>query len=761
MIVLGFTRHIFGVAGLSHTSKEQRSVETGSNVAQKPTPLQRVVTLLQDMKAQLEKEAMKDSEAYDKMVCWCTTNEKEKTTAIADADALDNELVAQVEMLSAGNAALGTNIAKMKEDLAKMKSALATATAIREKELAEFNSKEKEMVQAITMLKNAILVLKRHNAGLLQLSPAVQASMGSAMRWIALKHEEMTEMQMEGLTMVDKPDARQRAALISLRTRGGNLHGSASTGSSFENSILKALQTHRSMKQDIPTHFAARVLANEAARSASFAQQPVYQSYAPQSGQIFGILTQMQEEFEASLSADQKREVQAQEDFSALKSSMEAQIDASAKMLDENEERLAADTKALSDAKENLDITRKTRSADVKFLRNLKLKCQEFDHEWKIRSKARAEEIQAVSETVAILTEDEARDLFNEKLGTGGAFFLQLREVRSQQLEQRRKAAALLHKAAQRLKAQQIPDGENSFSAWKSTEETPHQQLSAVAMQVQLDGFAKVKKAIADMVEELKKQQEDEVKKKTYCSDELHNSAKSIYTTKKEIEDIQDKISSLKDTIEKLAEEIATAKKEIETTNVEIKKASELRKQENLNFQEEVMDQRAMQNILAKAKDRMEQVYNKNAFVQQDPNPPVQLQPYKQNKGGSKVVSFLEAIIEDSKALEKDATAAEQEAQMAYQSFVNDSNESIKTLNEAIESKTDAKTTAEADKEEALNQLSSTTENLENLEEAAGDLHKECDFVLKNFDIRQSARLEEIEALKEASAYLSGMQGSN
>ena len=36
------------------------------------------------------------------------------------------------------------------------------------------------------------------------------------------------------------------------------------------------------------------------------------------------------------------------------------------------------------------------------------------------------------------------------------------------------------------------------------------------------------------------------------------------------------------------------------------------------------------------------------------------------------------------------------------------------------------------------------------------DLHKSCDFTIKNFDIRQSARDQEVEALRQAKAILSG-----
>lgn len=46
--------------------------------------------------------------------------------------------------------------------------------------------------------------------------------------------------------------------------------------------------------------------------------------------------------------------------------------------------------------------------------------------------------------------------------------------------------------------------------------------------------------------------------------------------------------------------------------------------------------------------------------------------------------------------------------------------------------------------------------SLEQLANEGADLHKSCDFVVKNFDIRQEARSQEVEALKQAKAILSG-----
>ena len=52
--------------------------------------------------------------------------------------------------------------------------------------------------------------------------------------------------------------------------------------------------------------------------------------------------------------------------------------------------------------------------------------------------------------------------------------------------------------------------------------------------------------------------------------------------------------------------------------------------------------------------------------------------------------------------------------------------------------------------------LENTMVELEQLSTYNAELHQSCDYVLKNFDVRQTARSEEMEALKQAKAILSG-----
>merc|ERR1719262_910860 len=119
----------------------------------KNRPVTKVVTLLKDMLVQLEKEAEEDQEIYDNMACWCTTNDKEKVKSIDDAEAHIEDLTTEIEELTALSARLGTEIKNLEGEIDKNQEALDKATAIREKELAEFNEEEKDLLESISALK--------------------------------------------------------------------------------------------------------------------------------------------------------------------------------------------------------------------------------------------------------------------------------------------------------------------------------------------------------------------------------------------------------------------------------------------------------------------------------------------------------------------------------------------------------------------------------------------------------------------------------
>merc|ERR1719160_886803 len=142
----------------------------------KNRPVSKVITVLKDMITQLDKEAEEDEEIYEQMGCWCTTGTKEKTKSIADAEQLITQLQSTIEEATATSARLNTEIAHLEKEVEKNTEAVATATELRDKELAEFNAEEKESLATITSLKGAVIALsKHHEASFLQMQGATNS----------------------------------------------------------------------------------------------------------------------------------------------------------------------------------------------------------------------------------------------------------------------------------------------------------------------------------------------------------------------------------------------------------------------------------------------------------------------------------------------------------------------------------------------------------------------------------------------------------
>merc|ERR1712127_298036 len=155
----------------------------------KNRPVSKVITLLKDMLKQLEKEAEEDEEIYDKLACWCETNDKEKTKSIADAEAKIEDLTTKIEELTAASARLNTEIKNLESEVAKNQEALDKATAIREKQLAEFNAEEKDLLESISALKAAVTVLSKHHGGsLLQLPRSHMLGVATTLQHELQKH---------------------------------------------------------------------------------------------------------------------------------------------------------------------------------------------------------------------------------------------------------------------------------------------------------------------------------------------------------------------------------------------------------------------------------------------------------------------------------------------------------------------------------------------------------------------------------------------
>merc|ERR1719480_463994 len=306
----------------------------------------------------------------------------------------------------------------------------------------------------------------------------------------------------------------------------------------------------------------------------------------------------------------------------------------------------------------------------------LKEKCQMTDKEWEECQKTRQLEMEAVSKALAVLSGDDAHDLFTR---TFNPAFLQTAAT----MMNRQRASEILSQVARKFNSP---------------------KLSNLAYRVRLDAFTRVKKAIDDMVAQLMKEKADEIKHKDFCVDEFNTN--QLQTEKKEREkaDLIAKIEDLEMTIKALAEAITKLKAEIAEMQLQMKRAGEDREKENKEFQTTVADQRETQRLLKAALSILQDFYGKKAAFLQGrkqepagPPPPPGFEEYKKNAASGGVMDMIQQIISDAKAMEAEAIRSEEDAQKAYEDFVKETNASIEAKSKEIVNKTELKAKAEGE----------------------------------------------------------------
>merc|ERR1719265_708612 len=138
------------------------------------------------------------------------------------------------------------------------------------------------------------------------------------------------------------------------------------------------------------------------------------------------------------------------------------------------------------------------------------------------------------------------------------------------------------------------------------------------------------------------------------------------------------------------------------------------------------------------------------------PPPPPGFKSYSNNAASGGVMGMIQLIIDDAKSMEEDAIKAEEAAQVAYETFVTETNAAIEAATKEMITSQENKAKAEAEKSETEMARDGVVSEIEALIKENADLHKSCDYTLKNFDLRQAARQSEMEALKQALSILSG-----
>merc|ERR1719409_1430834 len=463
---------------------------------------------------------------------------------------------------------------------------------------------------------------------------------------------------------------------------------------------------------------------------ASFLASGSNSGYVPQSSEIVGILKQMKDEMEKDLADAKAKEAEAAAAAEGLIAAKKKQIEALTKSIEEKLERIGNAGVELAEMKNDLEDTKEGLEADKKFLADMEKNCELKKKEWAAYKKTQAEELLALAETIKILNDDDALELFKKTLPSATSL-LQL-QVSTKELRQRALTALSAGRSMGRRDARL--------------------DLLEMALRGKQMGFEKVVKLIDDMLAILKREQGDDDAKKEYCEAEFDTAEDKAKAVSKDIADLEKAIADEESSIATHTSEIEALEDAIKALDKSVAEATDLRKSEHEDYVEELTATSTAKDLLGFAKNRLNKFYipklykppPKRELSEEDqitlnmggtlaptappagiagtgiglsqssaapPPPPEANLAYKKSSGGGPI-AMIDILVKDLDKQIQEMEVSEKDSQSDYEKFMKDSADQRA---EDSKSMTDKEASKAALEEELLS-------NQEALKEAKYDL---------------------------------------
>jgi len=658
-----------------------------------------------------------------------------------------------------------------------------------QKKITAEGSKEKELFDKfMCYCKNGGATLSASISAAQAKAPQVSSDIEEAEAALKQNKEDLKKAQSDRAAakaaMAEATAIREKEAAAFAASKSeldANIAAMTSATSAIENGMAGFLQTNAAKvlrqivmnKDDLADYDRQEIV--------SFLSGEQSEEYAPKSGEIVGILKQMTDTMTkdlADLTADENSSKKSFEELIAAKTK---EVGALTRTIEAKTVRIGELGVHIVQMKEDLDDTQKALAEDQKFLADMDKNCAEKTAEHEANMKLRSQELVALADTIKVLNDDDALELFKKTLPGASASFVQV------QAGQKARALALVNEAKR-----------------QAGKPRPGLDFIALALTGKKVDFSKVIKMIDDMVAVLKKEQHDDNDKREYCNKQFDFADDKKKGLEHTVSDLETAIGKGKEEIAALTEEIKALEEGIKELDKSVAEATEQRKEENQEVTELLASDSAAKELLNFAKNRLNKFYNpklykappKRVLTDEDratlaaggtlaptegptggiagtgitvladvsahnaaapPPPPATAEAYsKKSEESNGVIAMIDLLIKD---LDKEMTTAQAEekaAQAEYEQTMSDSAEKRATDSKALTDKGAVKAETESDLEKNIEAKAAATKELMATASYIASLHAECDWLLQYFDVRKEARAGEIDSLKNAKAVLSG-----
>jgi len=669
--------------------------------AEASSPLSTVVELMDSLAAKITAEGEAEAKAYKEYVEWCddaAANVKyDIKTATSNKESLEATIAKAVDDSSSSAAKVEDLAAAISADEAELKE----ATTIREKEAADFAASEAELVESVDTLGRAINIIGRE----IQKNPALlqQANSGD---FGALLKSLSTVVDAAAFSVAD----HQKLVALVQDKQGG----------ATDDDDMGA---------------------------------PSAATYTSHSSNIIDVLEDLKEKAEEELADLRKAESSTKHSYAMLKQSLEDQMAADGKDLDEQKAAKAAADETRATASGDLTETTKDLANAEQTIQTTSTTCMTVAADHEATMKGRKEELTTIATAKKMLTESTS--------GAADQTYAFFQFAQSSQLRTR---ADLANAEIIQLVKKLAREHHSAALAQLAS------RISAVIRYGASSGedpFVKIRGMIADMITKLEKEAQSESTEKSYCDEEMAK-------TKAKKEELDYTISKLTAKIDKAVAKSASLKDSVKATQAELSalaksqnEMDKIRREEHADYKQAKEDLELGLSGVRKALGVLRDYYGGAAsaasmlqndadmeFAMRQPAAPVKHS--KASGAGGGILDILEVVEADfAKNLASEETK-EADAAAEYEKTAQE-NKVTKALKEQ-----DVKYQTQEFKslDKTISELSSDRETtgteLSAVLEYDGKLKERCIAKPQTYEERKGRREAEIAGLKEALSILNG-----
>jgi hypothetical protein len=536
-------------------------------------------------------------------------------------------------------------------------------------------------------------------------------------------------------------------------------------GSFIQTDAAKALKDLIVSKQDLFN-------ADDASQLSAFLQSG---QATEGTGEIIGMLEQLKETMSKDLADASAAEKDAIATYNELVAAKTKEFETLQASIEEKMTRLGELGVANAELSNAGGDTGDAMEKDKKALADLKAECAQREKDYEAEKKSQAEELLALADTIKMLNDDDALDLFKKALPSSASSFVQ---ITSRSSTLRSRALSTLNDARKHQKSISL-------------------DFVALALHNKKGGFENVIALIDKMAAQLKKEQKTDDDKKQYCLAEFDTADDQKKVLERKLSDAETAIEDAKGSLATLADEISATEKAVQELDAAVAEATAQRQEENAVYKQTMAQNVAAKELIKMAKNRMNKFYNpdlykappKRELSEEDriavnmggtapPTPApggiagtgikvfMQVSMHTQSEDadqykkkaeeGAGVIAMMDLLLKD---LENQITVGkteEKNAQEDYETLMADSKEKRTADTTLLGDKMAAKAETDAALEKHTDEKAATTEELQGNAAYIASLHADCDWLLENFDQRKEARVGEIEAMMKAKDVLQG-----